>query len=283
MAESGTLYVVATPIGNLGDIGARALELLQQVTLVAAEDTRHSKRLLDHYGISATLLSLHEHNEQARVDSLLTRLQDGASIALISDAGTPLISDPGYRLVSAVHAAGLPVRAVPGPSSLIAALSVAGQPSDRFCFEGFPPSRRSARRRWLETLVGEPRTLILLESSHRILDCVADLVDVFGAERSATVTRELSKTFETVRRDTLGALLGWLEADPMQRKGEFVLVLAGAPEPAEGSHLTVRKEELLEALLAELPASRAAAVAARLTGQPRRQLFARALELTDPD
>nr|WP_282571358.1 16S rRNA (cytidine(1402)-2'-O)-methyltransferase [Methylonatrum kenyense] len=273
------MYVVATPIGNLGDISARALDVLQQVTLVAAEDTRHTKRLLAHFGVSATLLSLHEHNEQARVGGLVERLQDGASIALVSDAGTPLVSDPGYRLVSAAHAAGLPVRTVPGPSSIIAALSVAGQACDRFCFEGFPPSRTAARRRWLEALAAEPRTLVLLESSHRIMDCVADLADLFGAERSATLTRELSKTFETVRRGTLGELLDWLSADPQQRKGEFVLVVAGAPGPAESSGLAVQCDDLLQALLAELPASRAAALAARLTGEPKRTLYARAVEL----
>lgn len=281
MAESGTLYVVATPIGNLGDISSRALQVLQQATLVAAEDTRHTQRLLGHHGISASLISVHEHNEQARVEGLLERLRDGASIALVSDAGTPLVSDPGYRLVDAVHAAGLPVRAVPGPSSIIAALSVAGQASDRFCFEGFPPARQAARRRWLEPLAAEPRTLILLESSHRVLACVADLAEIFGGDRSATLSRELSKAFETVRRAPLHDLLDWLSAEPLQRKGEFVLVIAGSPQPAETGCLNLQQDELLRLLLAELPASRAAALAARLTGEPKRALYARALALAD--
>ncbi len=283
MAESGILYVVATPIGNLGDISPRAIQTLAAVPLVAAEDTRHTGRLLSHHGVRAEMVSLHEHNEEARLVSLITHLQQGLDLALVSDAGTPLVNDPGYRLVCAAHEAGLPVRTVPGPSSIIAALSISGQPTDRFCFEGFPPAKPTARRKWLEALRQETRTLVLLESSHRVLACVRDLAATFGGERSATVARELSKSFETVRRAPLADLAAWLEGDPMQCKGEFVIVVAGAVAAGANDAVRLEQDNLLQVLLAELPASRAAAVAARLSGQPRRQLYARALALSGGD
>lgn len=268
MAESGILYVVATPIGNLGDISPRAIQTLAAVPLVAAEDTRHTGRLLSHHGVRAEMVSLHEHNEKARLVSLITHLQQGLDLALVSDAGTPLVNDPGYRLVCAAHEAGLPVRTVPGPSSIIAALSISGQPTDRFCFEGFPPAKPTARRKWLEALRQETRTLVLLESSHRVLACVRDLAATFGGERSATVARELSKSFETVRRAPLADLAAWL---------------AGAVAAGANDAVRLEQDDLLQVLLAELPASRAAAVAARLSGQPRRQLYARALALSGGD
>lgn len=274
--QPGTLYVVATPMGNLQDMTPRAVEVLGDVDLVAAEDTRHSGRLLTHFGVRARLLSLHEHNEEERVDALMTRLAAGERIALISDAGTPLISDPGFRIVRAAHRAGIQVVPVPGVSSPIAALSVSGLPTDRFCFEGFLPSRPGPRRRMLEGLCSEPRTLVLLESSHRIEATLQDLVDVFGPERQGVVARELTKAFETVRLLPLGELLAWLQSDTNQRRGEFVLVLEGAPAVDADQ---VEQDRVLTLLLAELPVKKAAAVAARILGASRNALYQRALAL----
>ncbi len=275
--EPGSLHVVATPIGHLGDITQRAREVLGGVDLVAAEDTRHTARLLHHHGLRAELVSLHEHNEEGRVAGLLERLREGASVALVSDAGTPLLSDPGFRLVRAAHEAGVRVVPIPGVSSVTAALSVAGLPTDRFCFEGFLPARAAARRSRLDALAAEPRTLVLFESSHRIRAALADLAERFGAERPATLARELTKRFETVRAATLGGLVELLGADPDQRRGEFVLVVAGAPGGAESD--PGEDDRVLGILLAELPLRQAAAVAARLLGRPRNALYRRALEL----
>ncbi|ABI57545.1 16S rRNA (cytidine(1402)-2'-O)-methyltransferase [Alkalilimnicola ehrlichii MLHE-1] len=270
----GTLYVVATPIGNRGDISERARRVLAGVAVVAAEDTRRSGQLLSHYGISARLVSLHEHNEDRQVPRLLARLQAGEDIALISDAGTPLVSDPGYRLVSACAWAGVRTSPVPGPSAVMAALSVAGLPTDRFCFEGFLPARPGPRRKALAALAAEPRTLVLLESSHRILDSLRTVAEVFGPERPAVVARELTKTWETVLRGPVGALVQRLEADPDQRRGEFVLLLAGAPATASDDETLLHT---LRPLLAELPVKRAARVAAQITGAPRNRLYQLAL------
>ena len=231
MSEAG-LYVVATPIGNLQDISLRALRVLGEVDCIAAEDTRHSARLLQHYDLRTPLVALHEHNEERATPALLARIAAGESVALVSDAGTPLISDPGYRLVVAAREQGLPVFVVPGPSAVTAALSVAGLPSDRFVFEGFLPAKAAARRNRLQQLAGETRTLVLFESSHRIEAAVADLAAVFGAQRRAVLCRELTKQFETVHGDELGRLGEWLAADPNQRKGEFVVLVAGA-QPVE--------------------------------------------------
>ncbi|MGB5440952.1 MAG: 16S rRNA (cytidine(1402)-2'-O)-methyltransferase, partial [Gammaproteobacteria bacterium] len=225
--DPGMLYIVATPIGNLDDISLRALETLKAMPLIAAEDTRHSRKLLARYGISTRLLSLHDHNEQAASDSLLKTLLGGADVALVSDAGTPLISDPGFYLVRAARQAGIRVIPLPGPSACIAALSVAGLPTERFVFEGFLPPRPVARERRLSELASESRTLVFYESSHRICDSLAAMAESLGHDRQATVARELTKTFETIRDGTLAELLHWVQDDPDQQKGEFVVMVQG--------------------------------------------------------
>jgi 16S rRNA (cytidine1402-2'-O)-methyltransferase len=270
-AATGTLFVVATPIGNLEDISARALRILAEVALIAAEDTRTSRVLLDRFAIATPVRAVHEHNEAAQVAGLVERLRAGDSIALISDAGTPLVSDPGFRLVAAARAAGVPVLPVPGACAAIAALSVAGLASDRFCFEGFLPAKAPARRARLAQFVAEPRTMVFYESSHRIVDCLADLVATFGPERKAVLARELTKRFETVLGEDLGSIAARVDADPHQQRGEFVLVLAGNPAP-EGAAL-VEGRRLYAVLARELPPSRAARVAAELSGAPRRALY----------
>jgi 16S rRNA (cytidine1402-2'-O)-methyltransferase len=276
--RAGVLYVVATPIGNLQDISARALQTLGRVALVAAEDTRHSRKLLGHYGIAVPLVALHEHNEREQIRSLLERLAGGEDIALISDAGTPLISDPGFHLVRSVRAAGLNVMAVPGPSACIAALSIAGLPTDRFAFEGFLPSRHVARCKRLETLRDEPRTLVFYESSHRITACLADMVTVLGGERPAVLVRELTKTFETSQGGTLQELLDWLLGDDDQQRGEFVIMLHGRPD-RDAEELDAGERKVLEVLLEELPLKQAASLAAKITGVTRNRLYDYGLEL----
>ncbi len=275
--ESGALYVVATPIGNLEDISARALRVLREVNCIAAEDTRHTGQLLRHFGIETPLLSLHEHNEHARLERIIARLREGQTLALVSDAGTPLISDPGFPLVRELRRQGLKVIPVPGPSSLLAALSVAGLPTDRFVFEGFLPAKSAARRERLRVLAAEERTLVFLEASHRIAEMLADLAAVFGAERPAVVARELTKRFEEVRGASLSELTTWLEADPNRGKGEFVVLTQGAPVASEADTPEIRR--LLTALLSELPVSRAVVVAAKLTGLRKKPLYDLALTL----
>ncbi len=278
MQAGGVLYVVATPIGNLDDISARALRTLSEVALIAAEDTRHSSRLLQHFGISTPLQACHEHNEREQGGRFLARLQAGEDIALISDAGTPLISDPGYHLVRQARAAGIRVVPVPGACALIAALSAAGLPSDRFIFEGFLPAKAAARRTRLALLREEPRTLIFYEAPHRILECVEDMQAIFGGERLALLGRELTKTFETLKGLPLAGLREWIAADSNQQRGECVLLLAGweAPpgEPAVGAEAL----RVLDLLLAELPLKRAAALAAEITGVRKNLLYQAALE-----
>lgn len=276
--EAGVLYVVATPLGNLADLSRRAAEVLGAVDAIAAEDTRHSRILLQHYGIGARCVSLHEHNESARVPQLLERLHGGDAIALISDAGTPLISDPGYRLVRTAREAGIRVSPVPGPCALTAALSVSGLAADRFVFEGFLPARPAARRQRLRSLVQESRTLILYESSHRIAASLKDLNEVFGPARRAVIGRELTKRFETVRGDSLGKLCSWLTADKDQQKGEFVVLIEGAApvEPPDDQAQT-----LLAVLLKEVSVKTAARLAAEITGQNRNRLYKLALELKE--
>ena len=277
--ESGVLYVVATPIGNLEDITARALRVLREVACIAAEDTRHTGQLLRHFGIDTPLLSLHEHNERARLDSIVARLRNGDAMALVADAGTPLISDPGFPLVRELRRQGLKVVPVPGPSSVLAALAVAGLPTDRFVFEGFLPAKTTARRVRLQALAAEERTLVFFEASHRIADTLTDLAAVFGAERPAVVARELTKRFEEIHGATLGELTAWLAADPNRSRGEFVLVAQGAP--AASAVDTPENRRLLLALSAELPPSRAVVVAARLTGLRKKSLYDLALALGD--
>jgi len=269
--STGCLYVVATPIGNLEDITLRALRVLAEADVVAAEDTRHSRALLARHGLERPLLALHEHNEEQQAPQLIERLQQGAAIALISDAGTPLLSDPGYRLVALAAAAGIEVVAVPGPSAVTAALSISALPTDRFVFEGFLPARPAARRKALARLQGESRTLVLFESSHRIVECLADLAWAFGAERQAAVCREMTKQFETVLRGPLAELGEQVAADPNQRKGEFVLVVAGYAEAAESAlPEALRLARELQPLVG---ASQAARIAARWLEVPRRQVY----------
>ena len=268
---AAVLHVVATPIGNLGDLSPRARQVLAEVAAICAEDTRRSGQLLAHFGIATPLLALHEHNEQQLAQRLVARLLAGDSLALVSDAGTPLVADPGYRLVQAARAAGIRVSPVPGPCALIAALSVAGLPSDRFAFEGFLPAKASARRERLAALAGETRTLVFYESAHRIEESLADLCAAFGGERPAVLARELTKLFETVLDGTLANLQSRVQADPDQRKGEFVLVVQGMGEDADAKLAEGRR---VHAILArQLPPSAAAKLAAEITGAPRKALY----------
>ena len=271
---SGILYVVATPIGNLADAAPRALEALRRADLVACEDTRTTRTLLARHGIERTTLALHAHNERAATGKLLAELQAGRSVALVSDAGTPGVSDPGALLVEAAHRAGIRVVPVPGPSAAVAAYSAAGFAADRFLFVGFLPAKASARRQALAAL-DVPWPLILYEAPHRVHACVQDLLERFGGEREIVIARELTKKFEEVARLPLAAAPAWLEADAHRQQGEFVLVLApGAPaRPDEGA-----AQRVLDALLEALPASEAAKLAARITGVPRNALYKRALE-----
>jgi 16S rRNA (cytidine1402-2'-O)-methyltransferase len=271
--HSGRLQVVATPIGNMGDLSARAREVLESADLIAAEDTRHTLALLQAVGISRPLLSLHAYNESQRVPDLLARLEAGESIALVSDAGTPLLSDPGYELVARAAQAGFEVLAIPGPSAITTALAVAGLPTSRFCFEGFLPARERERRTALAKLAHETRTLVFFEAPHRIAETLADLATEFGGDRQAVVARELTKTHETIYRGTLVELAAQARADTNFQRGEITLVVHGAPETTS----TVDQQLLRRAvdlLSKELPPSRAAAIAAQLTGATRNEAYA---------
>ncbi|GLZ88979.1 ribosomal RNA small subunit methyltransferase I [Metapseudomonas resinovorans] len=274
----GTLYVVATPIGNLDDITARALRVLRDVSLIAAEDTRHSVRLLQHFGIETPLAACHEHNERDHGGRFLSRLQAGDDVALISDAGTPLISDPGFHLVRQARAAGIPVVPVPGACALIAALSTAGLPSDRFIFEGFLPAKASGRRGRLEDIKEEPRTLIFYEAPHRLLESLEDMRGVFGGDRPAVLARELTKTFETLKGAPLEELCAWVAADSNQQRGECVVLVGGWQAPEGENALSAEALRVLDLLLAELPVKRAAALAAEITGVRKNLLYQAALE-----
>jgi 16S rRNA (cytidine1402-2'-O)-methyltransferase len=268
---AGTLHVIATPIGNLADLSPRARELLGRVDAVCAEDTRHTRALLAAFGLERPLVALHEHNEDAQAGAMIARLKAGESLALVSDAGTPLVSDPGYRLVRAVRAAGLAVSPVPGPCAAIAALSVAGLPSDRFCFEGFLPAKAGARRERLRALAREPRTLVFYETGHRIEESLEDFIAAFGGSREAVLARELTKLFETVLGDTLADLLARVRDDANQRKGEFVLVVRGSEDDADA---VLAEGKRLYARLAEhMKPSQAAKLAAELSGAPRKALY----------
>lgn len=269
--NTGTVWIVATPIGNLGDVSDRTREVLRGVSVIAAEDTRHSRALLKHLGITTPMIALHEHNERGVVPQLLAKVQTGEDVALISDAGTPLVSDPGFRLVRASREAGIRVSPVPGACAAIAALSVAGMPSDRFVFEGFLPPKSSARRTRLRELAGEARTLVLYESSHRIQACCEDLRDVFGAGREAALLRELTKLHETWIGSTLGEIAARVAEDSEQRLGEFVLVVAGAGDEADAKLAEGRRVHAL--LRAELAPAQAAKLAAAISGAPRKALY----------
>ena len=270
MSQTG-LYLVATPIGNLEDISYRAVRILSEADVIAAEDTRHSRVLLSHYNISTPVLALHEHNEERMQDRILGRVSNGEMVALISDAGTPLISDPGFKLVRAARKAGLPVFSIPGPSAVTAALSVAGLPTDRFAFEGFLPSKAVARKRKLEDLNREPRTLVFFESSHRIRAAINDMATVFGGDRVVAICRELTKKFETVLRAPLKELLQSLADDANQTRGEFVIIVTGF-ESSESESLS-NAMKMATALLEYMPGSQAARIAAKLNDVPRRDIY----------
>jgi 16S rRNA (cytidine1402-2'-O)-methyltransferase len=275
---AGKLYVVATPIGNLSDITRRALEVLAAVDLVAAEDTRTTGQLLAHYGISAKLTALHEHNEVARAASLVEKLAAGTNIALVSDAGTPGISDPGALLVAQARAAGIEVCPIPGANAAIAALSAAGMAEPHFLFYGFLPAKSAARKKALEALRDAPQALVFYEAPHRVLECVADLAATLGPGRDIVIARELTKLFESMRRLPLADALAWLEADANRQRGEFVLIVSGAPERARDA-FPAEAERVLGLLLDALPLKQAVSLAAGITGLRRNDLYARALEL----
>ncbi|MEW6445413.1 MAG: 16S rRNA (cytidine(1402)-2'-O)-methyltransferase [Pseudomonadota bacterium] len=275
----GCLYVVATPIGNLGDWTPRARDVLASVDLVAAEDTRHSRKLLQHFGIATPLTAVHAHNELERVDELIERLKGGQSIALISDAGTPLVSDPGFPLVRAALREGIRVSPVPGASAAMAALSVCGLPSDRFVFEGFLPARSSARKGRLRDLAGETRTLIFYEAPHRLLESLRDMAEVLGEARPATLAREITKTYETIRQDELAILAEWVEKDEDQQRGECVILVQGA-EPVVKAASGVSEETLLRSLLAHgVSVKSASVIAADVLGGSKKTYYQACLDL----
>ncbi len=276
---AGTLFVVATPIGNLQDMSPRALQVLKDVQLIAAEDTRHSARLMQHFGIGTPMTACHDHNERGKGERLVERLLAGDDIALISDAGTPLISDPGYHLVRQAREAGVKVSPVPGACALIAALSAAGMPSDRFAFEGFLPAKAHGRRQRLQSLAAEDRTWMIYEAPHRLLECLQDMQQVLGNERRVLLARELTKTFETLHAAPLAELVAWVAADSDQQRGECVLVVEGAPQP-DADAVGDEALRVLDLLLAEMPVKRAAKLASEITGVRKNLLYQIALERT---
>ncbi len=276
-AGTATLYVVATPIGNLSDITLRALEVLRAVDVIAAEDTRMTARLLDRHGIAGKMVAVHEHNERASAERIAGLLAEGKSVALVSDAGTPAISDPGACVVAAVRAAGYPVVPVPGPSAVVAALSASGFENSRFLFCGFLPARAAERRGVLADLVAQTATLVFYEAPHRVVECVADLCVILGGERDIVFARELTKIHETIHRCQLAEAVSWLEADDNHRRGEFVLLVAGAPDVPNTD--AVDFDNTLKILLAELPLKQAVALAVKLTGGSRNVIYERALAL----
>jgi 16S rRNA (cytidine1402-2'-O)-methyltransferase len=279
VAAVGRLFVVATPIGNLGDFSARAQETLRACQWIAAEDTRHTGVLLKHFGIQTAQLSLHDHNEAARSIEIIARLQKGDSVALVSDAGTPAISDPGFELVRTAAAAGIEIVTIPGPCAAIAALSIAGLPTDRFCFEGFLPARGAARRQRLASLTDERRTLVFYESPHRLVEAIEDCAAAFGESRAAVVVREATKLHETTYRGALQELLATARGDADFARGEIVLLIAGAPLPDASEGRDESLDKTLTVLLKELPLKQAAALAAQLTGARDNEAYKRALEL----
>ncbi|WP_257288572.1 16S rRNA (cytidine(1402)-2'-O)-methyltransferase [Endozoicomonas sp. SESOKO2] len=271
MSES-TLFVVSTPIGNLDDMAPRAIEVLKQVSVIAAEDTRHSRKLLNHFGVETPMIPCHEHNERHQAEVLLARLRQGDSVALISDAGTPLISDPGFVLVRMVREQGIKVAPVPGACALVAALSVSGLPTDRFYFEGFLPAKSSGRKKRLEALGSMMNTWAVYESTHRILDSLADFKEVLGGDRYIVLAREMTKTFETVLAGKVEAVEKILLEDSNQCRGEFVVLVEGAEERKEEA-VDPETVKLLQRLLQELPAKKAAAVIADVSGYRKKQLY----------
>lgn len=274
---TSTLYIVPTPIGNLGDITQRALDVLSHVDLIAAEDTRHTGLLLQHFAINARLYALHDHNEQQKADQLISKLQQGLSIALVSDAGTPLINDPGYHLVNQCRKNGINVVPLPGACAAITALSAAGLPSDRFCYEGFLPAKTKSRQDCLRSLSEEPRTLIFYESTHRLLDSLADMVTVWGEDRYVVLARELTKTWETIQGMPVGELLKWVLEDENRRKGEMVLIVEGYEKPVDDD-FSPEILRTLAILQKELPLKKAAAVTAEIYGVKKNALYKHVIE-----
>ncbi|MDE0513146.1 MAG: 16S rRNA (cytidine(1402)-2'-O)-methyltransferase [Gammaproteobacteria bacterium] len=276
--DPGTLYIVATPIGNLEDLSPRAQRILSAVDLILAEDTRHSARLLRTFDIRTRTLAFHENNEERMTGRIISRLAAGSSVALVADAGTPLISDPGFKLVRQAHAQNIPVSPVPGPAALIAALSAAGVAPGKFLFEGFAPARAEARRKRMSALAGAAHTLVFYETPHRIKAFLGDAATIFGAGREACIARELTKKFETIRQGTLGGLIEWMEQDPDQSRGEFVVIIAGAGEEhTDIAELTA----LLKVLLKSLSLKQAVQITAELTGAGRNEIYDLAVTLQD--
>lgn len=270
---TGILYIVATPIGNLQDITQRALETFAQVDLIAAEDTRHSGLLLSHYGIKKPFFALHDHNEQEKAHILVEKLKQGSNIALISDAGTPLISDPGFHLVRQCREAGIRVVPLPGACAAITALCASGIASDRFCFEGFLPAKSKARKDKLENIAEEDRTLIFYESTHRILDTLEDMQSVLGEERYMVLAREMTKTWETITGNTIKNLREWLLEDLNRTKGEMVLIVEGKPKSDNNNEISPQAVKALELIAEELPLKKAAAIVAELYGYKKNALY----------
>jgi len=275
--QSGTLYIVATPIGNLGDMVPRAVETLQSVSVIACEDTRHSKKLLDHFSIDKPCIAYHDHTDKKSSYNILKRLRAGEDVALISDAGTPLISDPGYRLVSEARQQGYSVIPIPGASAVVAALSVSGLPTDKFKFMGFLPAKSTQRKTSLSAVKGSAETMVYYEAPHRIADTIADMLDIFGADRPAFMAREISKTFETYLQGSMAELLALVQADSNQQRGEIVLVIAGAAN--ESDVVSVDAEKVLGLLLKELPLTKAASLTAKISGGDKKQLYQLGLSL----
>jgi len=273
----GCLYIVATPIGNLGDISTRALDILREVDIIACEDTRHTQRLLTNFSIKNKTMSMHDHNERQRQDQIASMLQEGKTIALVSNAGTPLISDPGFHLVRHCRQLGLTVSPIPGACAAIAALSVAGLPTDRFSFEGFLPSKSNSRKLVLSNLANESRTMVFYDAPRRAIDTVKDIVDVLGSERYVVIARELTKTFETLHSDTASNLLNWLEQDPNQLKGEMVLIIEGYK--ADPNEISATVIKTLKLLLAEMKPKTACAITAEIYGVKKNALYDIALSL----
>lgn len=280
VSDGGLLYVVATPIGNLDDLSERARQVLAGADLVAAEDTRHSGRLLQHLGLSKPMLALHDHNERGRVSRVLEALSAGQTVALVSDAGTPLISDPGYIVVREARAAGFKVSPIPGACALVAGLSAAGLPTDQFLFAGFLPAKRAGRKSTLESFRRQSATLVFYESPHRITDLLEDVVDVFGAERECVLGRELTKTFETFYSGAAAEVLAELQADPHGSRGEFVVMVRGAAD-VPSAEASVDADKLLALLVKELPVKTAAKIVADVSGLSKNDLYQRALGLRD--
>ena len=274
--RTGVLTIVATPIGNLNDMVPRAVQTLQSVSLIACEDTRHSKKLLSHFNIDKPCVAYHDHGDRKMTESLLVRLENGEDIALISDAGTPLISDPGYRIVAEARARGITVSPIPGACAAVAALSVSGLPTDRFLFCGFLPAKTGQRKTTLNEYKGSTETLVFYEAPHRILDTVVDMVEVFGQQRLGFLAREISKTYETYLQGTLEQLRQQISLDSNQQRGEIVLVIAGAEEKTAST--SVSAEKVLKLLLKELPASKAASITAKICGADKKAIYQAALK-----